>query len=279
MPKERLHMLIAEESFRASRSGSRSTTRLPEAIRTAFLFGAISPDIFFYDLPFCRLDAVGDALHRLEGEAGLLFFKGLIEEEKKNLPAVVEAWMLGMTCHFLTDGLWHPVIREFSSSTDGLCHDLKLSEKSCHQWLESELEAFWLARMGPRDAYIPLLRRFGRERELIRTCATYFRKIMVRLGIKPVPTEARIRRCFYWQNLSLRQFSRPVLMRRRSWLLAKKSGRFLGALVVPIKPGVPGLLSSEIAGNRVAEILCDEKFMAKTVKLLAGRSYELPVRL
>ncbi len=278
MPKERLHLLIADESLRALNRAGRMTSVVGD-LKSAFLLGAISPDVLFYDFPRFSLNRVGAELHQLEGKASIAFFKDWLREKGDQVSARTQAWVLGMVSHFMTDALWHPFINELSGSTTGFCNDSKLSPKNCHHWLESELEALWLERMGDADAYIPFLGSIMKKRELIATRAGLYEEILLRLGIRRAPADSRIKRCFYWQNFFLRQFYHPIWIHQRQRLLARDSTRFLGALIAPQKPGLPELLSSKLINDRAATTLCAEKHMEETISLLSNLLTELPTQL
>jgi len=277
MPKERLHILLADESLKRMES-SGYLPPMDEQSKFAFLLGSIFPDVLFYDLPAFDLSPLGGGLHRYEGEAGAAFFKAWLQEEGARIPSDFRAWMMGFVSHLLTDGLWHPRIRAFSNPPSPICRVHRLSGRHCHHWLESELEAYWLAVLGPPDAYIPLLGRFRKETNLTGRCAGYFRKFLVRAQSEGVPDEARIRRCLFWQVLLLRQFAHNGWANWKSWLLGKRRTNSLGALIVPIRAMLSETPASPLETYQDAAGLFDPEFMAEAVSLLSSRLIELQVR-
>jgi len=141
MPKERFHLYLADKVL----SGCRGN--LPYEIHgqatgpqgSIFFTGAISPDIFFYDLPFFSLSPLGNALHDLiERKTICIIFdwiahtrisgigyriSGKTPEPTNPIPqsaghtasvAGAILWGLGFASHFLADAAWHPVIDELS---------------------------------------------------------------------------------------------------------------------------------------------------------------------
>ncbi len=133
MPKERLHLLLADLTL----TRMESLTACPavnDRWREAFLHGAMAPDLFFYDLPFFRLPALGNRLHQIMGQtaadggvptamAGFLNTR----EGLANRP-----WLLGMAHHFLVDLRWHPLIDGYSASTGTRCRSMGLDPRNCH---------------------------------------------------------------------------------------------------------------------------------------------------
>jgi hypothetical protein len=141
MPKERFHLYLANEVL------SRCAASPPYEIHSepadpkslTFFIGAISPDIFFYDLPFFSLSPLGNALHDLMDREGISIIYDWIAQtsspsgnessfghrrargqERNTLLQVDDAgkilWGLGFASHFLVDAAWHPVIDELSRS-------------------------------------------------------------------------------------------------------------------------------------------------------------------
>lgn len=275
MPKERLHILLADESLKAM--GSKSFVPDEES-RLAFLFGSIFPDMLFYDLPSFRLSPLGGSLHRYEGEAGLEFFKVWLLEEKSSIPKDVQAWMTGVVSHLLTDRFWHPRIGAFSNPPSPPCSKLDLSPRLCHHWLESELEAHWLTVLGPADKYVLLLERFSTEKRLRARYCAWFREFLIRSGLEGVPSKRRIEWCLMWQVLALRRFSSPGWAKWKSRLLGKRPTKFLGALIVPPKSGYIPQPDPALEWNEAGAGLFHPKFMAKAISLLSSLLPELPVR-
>jgi hypothetical protein len=118
MPKERFHLYLADRVVhRCASSLSSGILRQcitgPESL--TFYIGSISPDIFFYDLPFFSLSPLGDALHDLMDRKGIsIIFDWMVSNREKSLEAGGVLWGLGLASHFLADAAWHPVIEELS---------------------------------------------------------------------------------------------------------------------------------------------------------------------
>ncbi|MCE5242316.1 MAG: zinc dependent phospholipase C family protein [Syntrophobacteraceae bacterium] len=277
MPKERLHMLLADESLRMLEAAGRLPASCGE-LRFACLLGAVSPDMLFYDMPTFRLSGIGSALHRLQGEAGAAFFREWLMEEGDRLPADVRAWMLGMAGHLLSDGYWHPAIDSIVALPGGPCRLLGLSRGPCHHWVESELEACWVGRVGEPDGYFAILARFRKERELTAKYAAWFMRFLERAGAGVVPDIRRILRCLDRQALLLAQFAEPGWARWRPVLLKGRRTQHLGALLVPGTPRLPSCMAGGPEGPE-NEKLCDGAFLARAVFSLTERLAGLPVRL
>lgn len=281
MPKERLHLLLAEEGLRLVKRRNLFNGLNKEA----YLLGAILPDVFFYDLPHFKLGSVGNGLHRLEGEAAAEFFGAWLQEGRKQLVTDMKSWMLGFCTHLLADGLLHPLINDFCRL---FSEDLHVSAKSCHHWLESELESHWLSAIGPQDGYLPLLEWFSRRGENVSKCLRYYRTFLLRAELTSVPSEAEIGRCLAWQSRLLRLFASHKWGTIRPRLLGWKWGEPLGVLLVPrrsvlcccAREGVDtrcgngfGIVSEPWLKS--AAELCAARFMAQTIASLANRLSEL----
>ncbi len=238
MPKERFHLFIADEYLRSFKAGSR-IPGLPRAERIAFFLGAVSPDIFFYDLPTFALGKLGDRLHDLMNRDGLAPIQYWLSRPWIEVNPVSRetalAWALGFASHFLADALWHPIINDLDGSLD-FCLGKGLSEINCHRFIESEMESFWLGRVGASKRYSEMLKEFASDEGLFGRISLIYGSFLAEVGLAPYPTAGRIRRCFVIQNLLLRLFSNPKLGRYRDRLLDARFGRYLGALIAPERP-------------------------------------------
>lgn len=301
MPKERLHMLLADESLRLLK-GLNVCGRLN---REAYLLGAICPDVFFYDLPFFKLGIVGRGLHRFEGGTAVDFFTAWLQEEGRDIEQDVKSWMLGFVGHLLADGLLHPFINDFCGRYS---KELNLTASDCHHWLESELEAHWLTAIGPSSGYLPLLKRFaGRNGQIIKYL-NCFKRFLMRAELPEIPSEAEIHRCLVWQTRLLRLFADPRWTGIRPWLLQSRFSKSLEVLLVPQRTVLclpkdhmeqsrqgysgkaRGISSSEAAGTRLASEpdrmeapwltairqICQPNYMARVISQLTNRLLELP---
>jgi hypothetical protein len=274
MPKERLHILLADESL----SLLRDLRPCSDLDREAYLLGAICPDLFFYDLPSFNLGRVGRRLHRLEGEAAVDFFVAWMQEQEGALEPFIKSWMLGFVGHLLADGLLHPSINGFCRL---FSEDLKLNASSCHHWLESELESHWLATIGPADGYLPLLKRFGRQNGKIAKCLDCFRAFLMRMEATEIPSAHDIHRCLVLQTRLLRIFAASIWEKPRAWLLRSGFGAPMGALLVPPKAAFCLQMNELSRGSmktpRLGEMqeLCRSDWMAWTISRLTTRLLEL----
>jgi hypothetical protein len=269
MPKERLHMLLADEALKLIESWD-GLPPVSNEFQVPYHLGAVAPDMFFYDFPRFSLAHSGRRLHVLEGEPALAFFSRWLSEE--DVPRDVQAWMFGVTAHFLTDGLWHPTIRKWSSASSGVCRATGLSPTECHLWLESELESQWISAIGPVGGYISRLSLFRERRDLIERYAGFFRKALVRLGEDRPPSMRRIESCAAFQLRSMEQFAHKNWQAKKETLLSSRATRFLGSIICPEKARLPLLLS----GDEGDGSLCSVQFVARTVVTLAQRLSLLP---
>ncbi len=262
MPKERLHLYLADELLKRCEN-----LRVIPASQSLFYVGAISPDIFYYDLPGFSLSPFGNELHDLIDREGISIIYDWIG--RSSSPARGEAevgsfsagagkalWGLGLACHFLADAAWHPVINEMSRRGPGLWAEAGssphtplpasrccTSEIDCHRLIESELESFWLAGAPSPEKYNRLLKQFWNDRERLYEIASWYRGFFKFAGLGPGVSEKMIVRCFLNQNLLLRLFANRILGRQRDRLLSFSPTRFLGALVTPARPFLPALFS------------------------------------
>jgi hypothetical protein len=268
MPKERMHLLLAGQSLEVLTSllGSPPLSRDQKFV---YSLGAISPDALFYDLPTFRLSAAGESLHRLEGTSCLRFFESIRRDRHEDLTPERLAWILGVATHFLADGIWHPLIRKLSDPATSFCRAFRYSRRQCHHGLESELEAYWLARIGPEDGYLPLLRQFMARNERHEEAIKGLRMILMRLGLNEIPEEGMIDRCFFWQASLLRLFSQAALARQRKLFLRSSPTRYLGALIVPLAARSSPFSRSSDDRERPFDDPWDETFMARSVMSIA----------
>jgi hypothetical protein len=277
MPKERLHLLLAEEVLRNLRS-SGALRPFSTQERHAYLLGAIWPDHLFYDLPSFKLRAVGRALHALEGPRGLPVLKHWLEEQER-LSDGVEAWVLGLACHFLSDHFWHPLINRLSHPPFGPCASLGLKPGDCHHYIESDLEAFWLDRRGPQGGYIPLLKQLCGGSPLVDRLIRSFCELLKALNITPVPPAPRLHRCLRWQNVLTRQFAHEAWGKKRRLLLRHRSTQPLGVLIVPEPSDLLEFAHRGEESPYPFAKLIDPDFFGKTVSSSASRLLALPIRL
>jgi hypothetical protein len=292
MPKERLHLLLADEVLRKLRcSGGLGAFSTQE--HHAYFLGAIWPDHLFYDLPSFKTKGVGRALHVLENPEDFPVLERWIQRQER-LSDEVKAWVLGLSCHFLADSLWHPLINRLSRPPFGPCASLGLKPGDCHHYIESDLEVFWLDRRGPRDGYIPLLTALAGETLLVDRLIRSFRDLLKAMNIAPIPTAARLRRCLRWQNVLMRQFAHGRWSKKRRLLLRFRSTQPLGVLIVPeqsellcslrIESFVPvGAACSHDGGYSRGHKdpdgkLTDSDFFSEAVSSSASRLLALPIR-
>ncbi len=251
MPKERFHLYLADELLNrcAGSLPPNEIHSLPTRLQAAaFSIGAISPDIFYYDLPSFSLSPLGNALHDLIDREGIsIIFDWIAQTSSplKTTHASTVLWGLGFACHFLTDALWHPVINELSNSR--IVRDYigvkRLSEIEGHRLLESELEALWLPRSRTPQRYNELLKDFKRDRGRLVEIASLYRRFLEFAGLGAGVSERLIVKCCLCQNFLLRLFSSRMLGGRRNLLLLLPPTRAMGALVTPARPVLPALFS------------------------------------
>ena len=261
MPKERFHILLAEQILNAG------TFPLMDArARFSFCLGAISPDVFFYDLPLFGLSSFGNRLHRLLDRSGEELVRKTFEKHR-SLSTATAAWLLGFASHFLADRIWHPVIDEMTASRYAPCLKAGLAGLNCHRWIESELEACWVPLLGPSHRYLPLLGEFLAKREWTWACIDFYRRMLIEMGLPGVPGRWRIKKCLTAQVLLLMLFSSDTLGGARDRLLKNPACRYLAALTVPARPSLPDLDPGQFSDGG----LLSGKFMADSIRFFAGR--------
>jgi hypothetical protein len=279
MPKERFHLLMADECFHFLKQ-SRPQAMYTEKIRQAFLLGAIMPDTLYYDLPYFAFSPVGRRLHRLEVDRELVFFRAWLEEEGESLPRDVQFWILGLAVHYLADGYWHPIIKRYSLPHSWLCRRMRLSARHCHYWMESQLEAYWLPSLSPPDGYCETLKRIQSRRGDFERYFRSYRVFLSRAGVSRLPKIARIGRCLYWQTASLRTFAHPrcgALWKSRL-LDTRDLGKSLGSLIVPPRPAAPFVEACRMQDEQGLKDPCDGRLLAGAISLLSDRLLTLPVQ-
>ncbi|MGC9196901.1 MAG: zinc dependent phospholipase C family protein [Syntrophobacteraceae bacterium] len=252
MPKERFHIFLAERLIKES-----DCARPVWIDLDAFFIGAVSPDIFYYDLPFFSLSPLGDRLHSLVQSEGIcLIFDWLSKIPFERANAQPISWALGFICHFMVDALWHPLIEQLSK--EGLCTVYsgakRLSTMERHRLIESELEAYWFAKAceGQKKDYLPpdfsgrqdrLLEIFSPYRSFIDFASRRAHDNPASPLTWPKLSEKRIAHCFLHQRFLLRLFANKTAAKARDPLLSFSPTRFLGALIVPARPLLPALFS------------------------------------
>lgn len=274
MPKERHHLLLAEETLRAlvSSGSMRPFSRREE---DCFYLGALWPDHLFYDLPTFELKRVGRALHTLEEPDGLHLLGDWLAA-RESPPAELKAWSLGLACHFLSDNLWHPPINRLSHPPFAPCGRLGLTPGACHHHIESELEAYWLGQRGPRDGYRSLLTRLATVLPSTDPLMHAFRDLLRTLGTPVVPSLRRLRRCLRWQNVLTRLFSQALWSKQKRLLLRFRSTQPFGALLVPSRPELFSEWPHPCPHLDAFRTLIDPDFFEASVRTSASRLSALP---
>jgi hypothetical protein len=279
MPKERFHLFIADRYLKTYEK------TIPSALQNqsaAFLLGALSADIFYYDLPFLAETPLGDALHVLFEEDGIepvrnwLVSTLCVQRSDKGSPSCERklAWGLGLACHILTDALWHPEIDRQSHHLE-FCQDKGLGFLDCHRLIESEHEALWLGQSKASDTYTNILRSFRKQRDWLREMASFYREFLDSAGLKP-PTEEKVQKCYRDQNFLLRLFANRRLGMRRNIILDFPPTRFIGALITPTHPVLPAIFSNKFPPQAN---LFSAQFLEKAFISLAAPLTELSEQL
>ncbi|MEN6437556.1 MAG: zinc dependent phospholipase C family protein [Syntrophobacter sp.] len=267
MPKERFHLLMADEYLKSDQKPSWIDTAIGGEW-LAFFLGAISPDIFFYDLPFFSLGRLGDRLHTLMEREGLGPIQNWIAEERLPGREADFAWALGVASHFLADAIWHPIINDLCRSPS-FSEAMGLSAMDCHRLIESEMEAFWLPRKSSPQAYLGLLKGFVADGECIAKASAIYRRFLESAALGPLPSVDRAGECYLKQNMMLRMFAAPALASQRDRLLRWRLGRYLGSLVVPARPFLHSVLPSRVPANRdpFSDEFMNEGFISLAARL------------
>ncbi len=276
MPKERHHLLLADEALQ-SLTCSQALRSFSPREKAAYRLGTLWPDHLFYDLPTFTMKRVGRALHVLERPDGFERLKRWMRDQE-GLSGAAEAWVLGLACHFLADRFWHPLINRLSRPPFGPCAAVGLPAGECHHFIESGLEAIWLERRGPRDGYLTLLAKLPTEGTLIDEIIRLFHSLLEALEAPILPRPHRIKRCLWWQNRLTRLFAHPLLATKKRLLLRHRSTQPLGALVVPDLSEIHGTTGGGAECLASLGTLVDPAFFNETVKTSASLLLELPGR-
>lgn len=268
MPKERFHLLLTD-LYRSRNSIPRADVcDQPHVVS----IGAISPDIFFYDLPSFSLNSLGDSLHNLMARDGLDPILSWLGTHSPTQTA--KSWAVGFACHFLADAIWHPIIDDLSGSLES-CKRNGLTTTDCHRFIESEMEGFWLPKIGEPGGYIDLLDSFRGDGEWLGGIASIYRRFLAYAGLE-TPSEGKILRCFLNQNFLLRLFANKVLARQRDCLLAMRPTRYFAALVTPARPVLP---FSHLPENHTVLKLFSNEFMERELTSLFALLSDFEERL
>jgi hypothetical protein len=141
--------------------------------------------------------------------------------------------------------------------------------------LESELEGYWLSRIGPPDGYLPVLKQITGRSKTLDNCIRCFRMILVQLRLKEIPDAKKLGRCLFWQALLLYQFSLASWGRWRKLFLEFGPTRYLGALIVP--RGTSSTLLEKFRSDPAEpfENPCHSEFMARSVITMAQHQHAL----
>lgn len=275
MPKERFHLLLAEQVLENLRS---SATLAPfrDEFRFVYLVGALHPDSLFYDFPTFSFSRLGSLIHTHEGEAILPIASALMSEAGRTRDRVFAWWILGSASHFLADGFWHPAIREMSHPCAFYCRRFNFSEKQCHHWLESQLESYWLQRWGPQDGYVKFLADLCSTSRSHMELVNYLGRFLAISGTSgKTCNPERLRQCLYWQARSLAFFLNPYLKRYQRLLLRISALRLLGTLIVPEECSLPKLQSREADGGEFSIELLSEDLLRRSITFVVTRLQEL----
>ncbi len=249
MPKEGFHLFLADRHRDCRRSEGRPAGPV-ENEWPAFCLGAISPDIFFYDLPSFALGRLGDSLHELVEQKGLAPIEHWLQNYPGKIPPDVAAWGLGFASHVLADGIWHPAINDLSASLS-FCRHSRLSSLDCHRLIECEMEAYWPPQEGKQTGwYVDFLKMVNEGGQLLARASRNYREFLSSAGLQPICGEARITRCYRNQNRMLRLFANPFLRKRRDSLMDVRAGRFLASLIIPDRAVLPSGYIPEIPPGR-----------------------------
>ncbi|MBZ4659506.1 MAG: hypothetical protein JG766_1429 [Desulfacinum sp.] len=238
----------------------------------SFLLGAVMPDTLFYDIPRFTLSRVGRLLHRFQGEEGARVCRNLLKEQRAREDLVYTSWLLGFMSHLVADAYWHGLVVYYSEPPFWPCRYYRLKPKSCHLWLEGQLEAQWIPLVGPADGFCGSLDRMRRGLCRTHPAPRYFQRFLQVVLPRHVPAERSIRRCLYWQATLLRFFSDPRTDRLHEVLISTRWGRHLGSLVVPREARLAELMAQvppRTAPNGLAPF--DGRLLARSVADLAAK--------
>jgi hypothetical protein len=152
---------------------------------------------------------------------------------------------------------------------------MRLDLRNCHHWLESELEAFWLDRLGISDGYIPFLRLLNRDAPFRKSVGETYEGLLRALNIASAPTAAEITRCSTLQILLMLELSRPAWGRLRSLLMSMEPTKYVGALIVPRYPWAEAG-TSEAKDPAGIHRLWEIGFVDRTVASITAEFLSLP---
>lgn len=273
VPKERFHLLLADHTLRKLEALSGVSPTRPQW-KTTFLHGTIAPDLLFYDPPFFKFTGVGRSLHRLMVPTRPDAIPDRLQDILTTPVGIrYRPWLLGAAHHFMVDLRWHPLINDYARLDGSPCRTLELNNRDCHHWLESELESYWLGRLGPSGGYLPLLKRFLKDVTWRMSMSGAYREFLTAAGLSPIPRVTEINRCAQRQIQLMIQFARPVWARIKGALLRSNLTKYIGALIVPQSPCPQGMISS---GPAEPQRLWEIEFLNETVDSIATEFLSLP---
>lgn len=178
MPKEITHCLFAEQAVRAlassqfprRRTTGREIQRLFGYQREALLFGAVAPDIFYYDiaLPWQKSGLAngavwGDLLHGVHGEDTLKHVREMLhvlrnpEQQApltggrplaKDEHSLLVLFVLGYLAHVALDTLLHPFVYYYSGNYFAARVAEKQRAEARHRAIETVYDLWNLERFG-----------------------------------------------------------------------------------------------------------------------------------
>lgn len=259
MPKEVTHMLLAEKTlayFGSCGDKGQDIANLLQSNKEAFLLGAASPDIFFYDIPLVwekkgglRGSKWGDALHGTEGQHTMacvyamaeILRKGELESQLGHILTqrqkdMLLAFAMGYLTHVALDTLLHPPVYYFAGNYYDSNRKLKKESETRHRVLESLLDLWLLEQEGLslRDYAFPRKVRLSSKSFRL---VVFFYTLALRLAygdknepqetkffhpyrhsLKKDPLSAVVRRSFRKQYIFNQFFQNSVVARLCFWV-------------------------------------------------------------
>lgn len=164
MPKEGTHQYIAKKSRDHS---------IPK-VEIAYLYGAVAPDIFFYD--FFKKPATSDRLHGKNGEAVDDIFgniSSIWDKLAKLERETLAAFLAGYVTHIVSDRTFHPWVIYWSGGQD-----------TVHHYIETVLD-IEVGNIKPKINYnqriLDLYKTIAKPANNIRRCAWQHKFIVANL--------------------------------------------------------------------------------------------------
>lgn len=254
MPKEITHILFAETvAGELLDGGAPWLAGLLTGQRTAYHYGAILPDTFYYALGRPGWDRGGEVWGALiHGEDGEDTAAPILETVRRaralpnpNEAAPIMALVAGYLTHMALDQVFHPWVYGVTGAYSSPDAKIRRQAMTLHRLLESWLDLHYLARTGHGPADFAPLAAIWQHAAGLKPCLHAFAGgFSSRYGLEEDRVYRMLRRGFATQARLTRRLSNATLARRLSRLSRWSGGRFdpIVALFYPSGPIPPEII-------------------------------------